>query len=367
MVSKRDVLEAKAILSARLLSVAVRNRVMARRATTSLRDAIASVNANVHAVGIGRKLVNGKPTDTLAVRLYVVQKLAASAIPPRDLLPKELHGVACDVIESPVAVIGKRPGKAAKKKAASARAKGAATKAASPCTDDRRERQRPFPAGISVAERDVTAGTIGYFCRSTNPGDSSDAVFILSNNHVLADVNRAAIGNDILQPGPADGGTSADRVAELFRFVRIALGGDVANRVDAAIGRIVDGIVPSTNICSIGSVTGTVRGEEDMRVLKHGRTSGLTEGVITDESVDPLVGMDHTDPSIVALFQGQLRIERAGASTAFGLGGDSGSLVVTADSRRAVGLYFAGPESGVYGLANPIADVLEQLKIDLIV
>jgi hypothetical protein len=367
MASKKDVLEAKQILSSRLLSAAVRSNIAARRPTTRMHEAVAAAGANVHAVGIGRKLVAGKRTSELAVRLYVLQKLAASAIPPRDLLPEELDGVPCDVIEAPLPFIGRRIGKARAKAATPRAARASLRAAAAACTGARMSRLRPFPAGISVAQRDVTAGTIAYFCRSLAPGDSPENLFILSNNHVLADVNRAAIGSDILQPGPADGGTAADRVATMQRFVRIAVGGDVPNRVDCAIGRISDDVAATLNICSIGAVTGTARGEEDMNVVKHGRTSGLTEGTISDESVDGLVGMDHSDASVVALFQGQLRIERSGASTAFGLGGDSGSLVVTADSHRAVGLYFAGPESGVYGLANPIADVLDQLKITLAV
>ena len=60
-------------------------------------------------------------------------------------------------------------------------------------------------------------------------------------------------------------------------------------------------------------------------------------------------------------------IERDGSSPAFGLGGDSGSLVIDRASRRAVGLYFAGPDNGVYGLACHISDVLEELGIELIV
>lgn len=103
-----------------------------------------------------------------------------------------------------------------------------------------------------------------------------------------------------------------------------------------------------------------------MRVRKHGRTTGLTEGRISDLTYDVLVGMDHMDPTIVALFEDQIRIEQVAPHPAFGLGGDSGSLVVTSDGNRAVGLYFAGPEGGAYGIANPIDEVLAKLQIELI-
>lgn len=212
----------------------------------------------------------------------------------------------------------------------------------------------------------MTAGTIGYFCRSTRQGDDPNDIFILSNNHVLANVNAGAPGDEIFQPGPADGGVSTDHIATLHRFIRIRLGGDVPNRVDAAIARLLPNTGHNVSICRIGNVAGTERGVEEMRVRKHGRTTGLTDGVITDESVDSLVGMDHSNPDIVVLFQGQMRIERDGTSAVFGLGGDSGSAVISRDNHRAVGLYFAGPDNGIYGLANHISDVVDLLQIELI-
>jgi hypothetical protein len=321
----------------------------------------------VHAVGIGRKVVEGQSTSTLAVRLYVVQKFAPSAIPPRDLLPASLDGVPCDVIEAAPAFI--MPARVAARRAVKQRAarRPRVTAAATSCTDDRMKRQRPFPAGVSVAHRDVTAGTLGYFCRSTRAGDSPEDVFILSNNHVLADVNNGVVGDRVLQQAPADGGTMQEHVANLHRFVRIRLGGDVGNRVDAAIARLLENVPHTVTMCGIGRITGTTTAVEGMRVRKHGRTTGLTEGLVDDESIDAVVGMDHNDPSVVALFQNQLRLERVAPFPSFGRGGDSGSLVVTGDGARAVGLYFAGPPSGVYGLANPIGDVLSELEVQLIV
>ena len=77
-------------------------------------------------------------------------------------------------------------------------------------------RQRPVPNGFSVGHPDITAGTIGARVKG---GDGS--IYILSNNHVLANINNASIGDAALQPGPYDGGTAADRIATLA-----ALAGD---------------------------------------------------------------------------------------------------------------------------------------------
>ena len=87
---------------------------------------------------------------------------------------------------------------------------------------------------------------------------------------------------------------------------------------------------------------------------------------MTDESYDALIGMNHNDPSIVALFENQVRIERTPPYLEIGLGGDSGSLVLSKTKAEAVGLYFANPPSGSYGVANHIADVLSELQIELL-
>jgi hypothetical protein len=171
------------------------------------------------------------------------------------------------------------------------------------------------------------------------------------------------IGDDLYQPGPADGGSVGDHIAELHRFVNISVNGVTPNKVDAAIGALLSEVEFKEEICKIGKISDTGLGVETMEVRKHGRTSGYTEGIITDDAYDALVGMDHSNPSIVAKFQNQMRIERIDPYNWFGLGGDSGSLVVTKDEPKAVGLYFAGPDSGYYGVANHIHDVINELEI----
>jgi hypothetical protein len=351
-----DLLQAKQTLSARLLRAGLRGGVVGMATALRVSEAVARAGQTVHAVGVGRKEVEGTATPQPCVRVYVVQKLAESLLPPKDRIPAVLDGVPTDVIESPPAFIQ------AKKKTAKKTKAAASTPA---CSTRRRERQRPIVAGISTGHFQITAGTIGYFCRSRRHGDDPNHVFLLSNNHVYANVNQAQAGDDLYQPGPADGGTAADAAADLTRWVRISLDGTTPNKVDAAIGRL-RGDAHRLEICSIGRVSGFSRGTEGMNVRKHGRTTGYTEGRITDESYDALVGMDHNNPDIVALFQDQMRIERIPPYTAIGLGGDSGSLVVQKANLSAVGLYFAGPESGAYGIASQIEDVLNELEIELL-
>ena len=51
-------------------------------------------------------------------------------------------------------------------------------------------------------------------------------VYILSNNHVIAGINSANIGDPILQPGDADGGVDpADRIGTLAAYQTIDFNG----------------------------------------------------------------------------------------------------------------------------------------------
>jgi hypothetical protein len=344
MAVSKDLHEAKNILSKRLLGKSVRNLggIQTLAATRSVAIVERTMTSTVHAVGVGRKVVDGKVTSQRAIRLHVARKLPNSMLPKRARLPESIDGIPTDVIESPPAFISLV------------------------CTEQRQKRQRPMVAGISVAHEDVTAGTIAYFCRSTKKGDDAEAVFILSNNHVLANTNLGKKGDAVMQPGPIDGGTEEDDVATLHRFVKIKLGGRAENAVDAAIAELLPDTNYQAKLCKIGKVRGIKTASEGLAICKHGRTTGYTEGTVTDELYDALVGMSNEDPNEVALFTNQLRLEVAPRYQAIGLGGDSGSLVVSKKDKKAVGLYFAGPENGQYGIANPIDKVLELLEIKLL-
>jgi hypothetical protein len=344
-----DVLLAKQALSDRLLQAGLRGDVVAAARTFRVDEVVASARRNVHAVGVGHKIVDGKTTETASVRIYVTQKVAPSLLPPRDRLPETIDGIPTDVIESlPAFLAPERPFEM------------------DSCTNDRKKRQRAVGAGISAAHLDVTAGTISCFCRSTRHGDDPSKVYVMSNNHVFANVNQSQIGDALYQPGPADGGTADDHFAKLHRFAPMKLGGTQPNRVDAAIGELSSEVEFRAEVCQIGKIKGIGVAVEEMRVCKHGRTTGYTEGIVTDESYDALIGMDHNDPSIVALFDNQVRIQRTPPYLEIGLGGDSGSLVLSKSKSEAVGLYFAGPPGGTYGVANHIADVLSELQVELL-
>jgi hypothetical protein len=92
---------------------------------------------------------------------------------------------------------------------------------------DPTKRQRPAPLGYSIGHPAITAGTLG--ARVVN---ASQQVFVLSNNHVLANSNDASIGDAALQPGPFDGGVAADQIGTLFAFKPINFSGG-SNTIDS--------------------------------------------------------------------------------------------------------------------------------------
>lgn len=92
-------------------------------------------------------------------------------------------------------------------------------------------------------------------------------------------------------------------------------------------------------------------------VRKHGRTTRHTIGIIMDLAADIRVRFDTN----FASFEDQ--IAAIGAGGQFGSGGDSGSLVVDAVTRRPVALLFAGGLDTTF--ANPITPVLDRFDVEI--
>ena len=251
----------------------------------------------------------------------------------------------------------------------------------------RKTRRRPAQPGISIGHVEVTAGTFGAVVRN-----SIGTRLILSNNHVLANSNDAAVGDIILQPGVADGGTyPADTIATLHSFEPINFGGSGGgssvladllatvgnailaalrnacrlktdcpggspgiNLVDAALGLPLENGDILDEILDIGIVRGTIGAVLGMPVLKSGRTTGLTKGTV--ELIDATVRVSY-GPGREATFEKQI------ITSAMSQGGDSGSLLVARESLEAVGLLFAGSEQ--ITIHNRISDVLAALKVSI--
>jgi hypothetical protein len=313
---------------------------------------------NVVGVGVGYKIKGGEQTDDYAVVVMVSRKLPLPALSSQAVLPKNVEGVNVDVIE-----VGYL------------RAFQART-----------DRWRPAPGGVSLGHYKITAGTFGAIVRDKNTGER----LILSNNHVIANSNDAEPGDQILQPGPIDGGSpNNDTIAHLERFCPIEftsepgtcdiaatyanLGNAIAgmvgskhrvstlqsnpqavNMVDAAVAKPINDNDVLEEIIEIGTVQGTEQGSLRMSIRKSGRTTGFTTGQIT--LINATVNVNYGGNRI-AQFENQL------VCGPISQGGDSGSLIVAGDSQKAVGLLFAGSDQST--IFNPIQDVLECLDVEI--
>ncbi len=291
---------------------------------------------NVVGLGVGEKVVRNRLAGVLCVKVYVRAKYPEAEIRAGERIPPAIDGIPTDVEEV-----------------------GRIVALQQACTVERRDRQRPAPCGVSVGHVRVSAGTIGALVRDSGREDDGRR-YILSNNHVLANSNDAATGDAVFQPGPFDGGTPEDRIGALARFVPIDFGGG-ENAVDCAIAEVAEGVV-LREICSVGQPDGTTRPARDLTVVKHGRTTGLTRGVITDVDADIRVGYDEAG---AALFVDTVVIRGLPPTTPFSAGGDSGSVILDG-GRRACALLFAGATGADLTFANPIGAVLRRLRVRLL-
>jgi hypothetical protein len=225
-------------------------------------------------------------------------------------------------------------------------------------------RYRPSPIGVSTGHPAVTAGTIG-----ARVIDADGKVYALSNNHVYADSNDAMSGDSALQPGTYDGGEDpTDSIGVLSDFEPIDFTPVGVNYMDAAIAlsstsdldnfTLSDGYgIPSSQ---------TAAATVGLPVKKYGRTTGLTQGLVSEINVSIEVCYEVTISgycSKSAFFYDQIAIAPLTWWRKFSAGGDSGSLVVTQDGNNPVGLLFAGSSTRTF--ANRIDLVLTRFAVNI--
>lgn len=295
----------------------------------------------VQGTAIGEKWVDGKPTGESAILVFVQKKHPAESIISKhvlkkfseaDLIPTEIDGIRTDVIEV---------GKIVK--------------------HNYRTKMRPFRPGISVGHGDITTGTIGGIFI-----DNDGELVILSNNHVLANENKAKIGDLIYQPGPSD--SAQDRsdigwqepisglpyIATLKKFCQLQPSG---NTHDSAIAKIHPRVVQSGLINQLypqinSRLTGFNAAIVGMQVQKCGRTTGYTTGRVL--GINASFGVEYDF--------GNAKFDKCIVTSAMSKGGDSGSIIQDMDE-RAIGLLFAG--SSKITLANPIEIVKDYYGLRL--
>ncbi|MCL6476907.1 MAG: S1 family peptidase [Peptococcaceae bacterium] len=298
----------------------------------------------VVSIGVGIKTTRGINTGVPSLVVGVEKKLPLRDLSKDQIIPRHIDRLPTDVVQvGRVKMLGyalPNPQEPPWEKA-----------------EPRKKRVRPAQPGVSIGHYKVSAGTFGAVVRGDFPG----GIAILSNNHILANStdghdDRARIGDPILQPGPYDNGSAGDVIARLHSFSPIIPEGKSGqkhlNSIDAAIAVPVEKDVINSEILGLGSVKGTAPAFPGMPVMKSGRSSGVTRGVVT--TVGTTLRVENNDQMYV--FSDQI------GTTAQSQPGDSGSLFLN-QSGRAVGLLFAGSEEQSF--ANPINPVLKYFGVSL--
>jgi hypothetical protein len=199
------------------------------------------------------------------------------------------------------------------------------------------------------------SGTLGAILRSGN--DS----YILSCNHVMAVKGRVPVGAPVFCPAPADGAALhiADFIgAEPIEHVNDRL--NEKNMADCALAKLRLGVDVDPRF-PIGAAEAPVAvsaiGDPKLgqRVVKNGKATGKTKGIIVDNEVDLLV--EYSFGSF--RFVDQVLIQGDGGS--FADDGDSGSVAITdKEPRAATALIFA--PLGEYTAAAPLPRVVKVLN-----
>ncbi len=198
---------------------------------------------------------------------------------------------------------------------------------------------------------------------------------------MLAKSDQGTAGDSITQPGLVDNNCNAGTpVATLSEFATIKPTtntcsptpcGAAPKNADAAIAAVVPGTVsPMGNILELGAATSTSIAaappsstlatasfvlSTSEQVAKSGRTTGLTCSTL--QAINASISVDYDTScagtrAFTSVYTNQLVVN--GGS--FSGGGDSGSLIVTADTARPLGLLYGGSTTDT--VANPIQDVI---------
>lgn len=287
-----------------------------RGGATRAAGAAAGPAHGLHATGVG---IRAGVVDDFVIKVYVFDSLAQQAAQSEALLSATRQGVAVDVQVLP---------------------QQQAYAAANPA--QHRARRRPVPGGVEIGPlAGAYVGTLGCFVR--RGPDTSGPLFVLSNNHVLSDVDRLPPGTRLTQPFSA---ASSDVIATLSESEPIQFPTAHAqprNVIDAAIAAVTDTtqVVTGRMLNIKRYVPQLLAARPGMAVTKSGRTTGVTAGVIQAIRVRGVqVNYGSQGNPIIATFDNAITV--AGNGGPFSNPGDSGSVILDKASGRPVALLFAG-------------------------
>ena len=209
----------------------------------------------------------------------------------------------------------------------------------------------PMQGGISISnEWSWGYGTIGGLVRDRD----TDQEMILSNWHVLAGWAYISEGLRILQPGKGDGGRISHAIARLTRHA-------MNDGIDAAVATLTGTRSMINHQLGLGPVTGVTSPTTDMLVTKSGRTSEVTEGIIT--GIEGLKAIAYG--GFTRIVKHIIHISQTPEGGPVSAPGDSGSWWLENGSNKVVGIHFAGADLPEYALGISMPHVVDALNIDI--
>ncbi len=306
---------------------------------------------NVVGVGTGYRVKKGKMTSEVCVQVLVEKKVALETLAAGEILPKTLQGsdqaiVGTDVLE--------------------------VTLEAQQDTG----RYRPVPAGVSIGpERNVSAGTLGGWACD----DSDDTTVLLTNNHVISNLDSMPALRRVVQPGRLDGGVlPADVIGRLKRDITVNTVSNVAGAVapvsvvDAAISTIDVGLTHNLRQLNVPVIYEIQAPALGIFVQKRGRTTLLTtNGRIT--TINATIGITYRNRTRLGRVQNSFIITSTNGNQ-FSAAGDSGSLILDQAEGEVEGtfpvvglLYGGGTAAGTpITIANDINAVFGALNLETV-
>ena len=218
--------------------------------------------------------------------------------------------------------------------------------------NSRARRRNPCVGGISISNQyQRSSGTLGGLVIDRGTG----ARMVLSNWHVLVGSWSARPGQKIYQPGRLDGGNSTDEIARLSRDA-------MGSNLDAAVA-ILNGERPLIDDqYELGPVTGVQSPVLGIRVVKSGRRTAITYGMVT--AIEGVARLRYD--SLNRVIHRVLTIEPQNTFEQVSGPGDSGSIWLEEGSHKAIGLHFAGSDYPERALAMEMQPVLEALQVELV-
>lgn len=284
---------------------------------------------NISSVGIGYKEKDGKRTKEISIQFTVEKKASTDILETLDTneIPKSFNiggvEVPTDVIQRSYQLGFKIVSEAE--------------------TSPRKTRIDPIKPGISVANKKVSAGTIGCIVFDKNNGTP----YILSNWHVLNGPN-GQIGDDIVQPGPFDdNNTAPNRLGKLVRSHLGAAG-------DCAIATIEDRQFNAEILELAVKVEEIGEPELGDKVIKSGRTTAVTHGIVS--RIHTMTRIDYggsVGEKAIGGFEIEVDPANPPSNGEVSMGGDSGSAWMFKTNQGKAGKVMAGLHFAGEGADNP--------------